>query len=91
MGIIGARHFLGGNCTSLPKETFDSLAAAKKTSQQQTRMQGKLGLDAHCRRLAKSQKIFDLEVGGIFIATKRLTQEESTPMEATMMEVKLVE
>ena len=91
MGTIGARHFLGGKCTSFPKETFDSLAAAKKTSQQQTRMQGKLGLDAYCRQLAKSQKIFDLEVGGIFIATKRSTQEESRPMEATMIEVKPVE
>ena len=85
MGTIGSRHFIGGKCPCLPKEILEKLAAAKKVSQQQTRTQGKLGLDAYCKKLAKSQKIFDHEVGGIFIAKKSSSEEEASPTDTKML------
>jgi len=78
MGTIGSRHFIGGKCPSFPKEILERLIAAKKTSQQQTRSQGKLGLDAYCKKLAKSQNIFDHEVGGIFVAKKSSSGEQAS-------------
>ncbi len=72
MGTIGSRHFLGGKCPFLPKDTFDELKRTKKMSQQQTRTQGRIGLDAYCRDLAKTRKIFDNEYGGIYFAPNNL-------------------
>ncbi len=65
IGTIGARHFIGGKCPSLSNETLDGLKQCKKISQQQTRMSGRISLDAHCRALAKREHLINLEFGGI--------------------------
>lgn len=65
IGTIGARHFIGGKCPLLPSETLDKLKQFKKISQQQTRTQGRISLDAHCKELAKREQLIDLGTGGI--------------------------
>ncbi len=65
LGTIGARHFIGGKCPYISNEMVESLRQNKKTSQQQTRMQGRIGLDAYCRGLAQRKNIRNLEIGGI--------------------------
>ena len=88
MGTIGSRHFIGGKCPSFPKEILQRLSVAKKISQQQTRSPGKLGLDAYCKQLAKTEHIFDHEVGGIFIVKKaQSTTEEDSSMDETELEI----
>eukprot|EP00554_Chaetoceros_debilis_P010720 CAMPEP_0194109834 /NCGR_PEP_ID=MMETSP0150-20130528/9248_1 /TAXON_ID=122233 /ORGANISM="Chaetoceros debilis, Strain MM31A-1" /LENGTH=1455 /DNA_ID=CAMNT_0038798877 /DNA_START=3220 /DNA_END=7587 /DNA_ORIENTATION=+ len=79
IGTIGSRHFIGGKCPFLPKNTLDALRASKKSSPQQTRTAGRVGLDAYCRELAKTHKIFDHEFGGIyFVANNSTTSATET-------------
>jgi hypothetical protein len=67
VGTIGARHFAGGKCPYAPKKMLELLKQNKKVSQQQTRMQGRIGLDAHCKALSKQNDIKDHAAGGIQI------------------------
>jgi len=62
IGTIGSRHMIGGKCPLLPKSVLHELKEAKLNSQQQSRIPGKVALDAYCKDLAKSHKIFDHEV-----------------------------
>jgi len=67
LGTIGARHFAGGKCSFINEKRLEELRLAKKTSQQQTRIQGKIGLDAYCRELAKTKNISNNAFGGIYV------------------------
>ena len=76
MGTIGSRHFLGGKCTFIPKEVVANLASVKRHSQQQTRSPGKIGLDAYCKKVAKSNKMRDHEIGGVYISNQGLAEKD---------------
>ncbi len=82
IGTIGARHFAGGKCPNLSQEVFDIFKECKKTSQQQTRMQGRIGLDAYCKDLAKRENIQDLACGGIFVNTQPIDPSHSSSHKA---------
>lgn len=69
VGTIGARHFVGGKCPNLSNSILEMLKQNKKTSQQQTRTQGRIGLDAHCRDLSKRIGINNLKSGGIHFSS----------------------
>lgn len=62
IGTIGSRHLIGGKCPCFPKDILLNLKEAKLTSQQQSRITGKMALDAYCKELTKKHKIFDHEV-----------------------------
>lgn len=68
IGTIGSRHMIGGKCPLLPKSVLHELKEAKLSSQQQSRIPGKVALDAYCKDIAKTHKIFDHEFGGIYVA-----------------------
>ena len=76
MGTIGSRHFLGGKCTFVPEEVVASLSSAKRHSQQQTRSPGKVGLDAYCKQVAKTNKMRDHEIGGVYISNQGLAEKD---------------
>jgi len=69
LGTIGARHFAGEKCPLVSEETLELLKHAKRISQQQTRTQGRIGLDAYCRVLANKKHIVNHDSGGIYILT----------------------
>lgn len=82
IGTIGARHFAGGKCPNLSQEVFDIFKECKKSSQQQTRMQGRIGLDAYCKGLAKREHIQDLAFGGICVNTQSIDPSQSSSHKA---------
>jgi len=65
LGTIGARHFGWGKCPFVQPETVQQMIETKKTSGLQTRSQGRVGLDAYCKNLAKQYGILDDENSGI--------------------------
>lgn len=77
LGTIGARHFLQGKCPLLDDETLQSLRSTKKISQQQTRTQGKIGLDAYCKDLSKRSHVVNHKAGGIVFCKKAAAKEAS--------------
>lgn len=69
VGTIGARHFTGGKCPNISNSIMGMLKQNKKASQQQTRTQGRIGLDAYCRALSKRIGINNLNCGGIHFSS----------------------
>lgn len=67
LGTIGSRHFAQGKCPLVDEDTLQILRSTKKSSQQQTRLQGKVGLDAYCKGLAKRSNVATHEAGGIYV------------------------
>ncbi|KAL7534172.1 hypothetical protein ACHAXR_005698 [Thalassiosira sp. AJA248-18] len=65
LGTIGARHFGWGKCPFVQSETVQRMIETKKTSGLQTRSNGRVGLDAYCKNLAKQYGILDDENSGI--------------------------
>jgi hypothetical protein len=65
LGTIGARHFGWGKCPFIPPEIVQQMIETKKTSGLQTRTNGRVGLDAYCRNLAKQYGIVNDETSGI--------------------------
>ncbi len=59
LGTIGARHFGWGKCPFVPPEIVQQMNETKKASGQQTRSNGRVGLDAYCKNLAKQYGIVD--------------------------------
>ena len=59
LGTIGARHFGWGKCPFIPPEIVHQMNETKKASGQQTRSNGRVGLDAYCKNLAKQYGIVD--------------------------------
>ena len=69
VGTIGARHFIGGKCPNMSNDKIEIFKQNKKTSQQQTRTQARVGLDAYCRVLSKRMNINNLKYGGIHFSS----------------------
>jgi hypothetical protein len=65
LGTIGARHFGWGKCPFIQPETVQQMMETKKISGLQTRTNGRVGLDAYCKNLAKQYGIVDDETSGI--------------------------
>ncbi|KAL3803753.1 hypothetical protein ACHAW5_004604 [Stephanodiscus triporus] len=65
LGTIGARHFGWGKCPFVQPEIVEQMIETKKTSNLQTRTNGRVGLDAYCKKLAKKYGIIDDENSGI--------------------------
>ncbi len=65
LGTIGARHFGWGKCPFVQPEIVQQMIETKKTSNLQTRTNGRVGLDAYCKKLAKYSGIIDDENSGI--------------------------
>lgn len=82
LGTISARHYFGEKCPCVPRHIVTQLRSAKKTSSAQTRLIGRLGLDAYCRMLSKKIGICDAVNGGIYFSedmgTKK-SQEQGEP------------
>lgn len=68
VGTISARHFFGEKCPAIPRDILNELRITKRTSSAQTRMNGKLGLDAYCRKMAKQSHLYDSKDGGIYFS-----------------------
>ena len=81
IGTIGARHFAGGKCPFISQQQVEQMRLSKKLSQQQTRIQGKVGLDAYCRDLVERENIVNNQHGGIFIAMKTRDKRENGDVE----------
>ena len=58
-GTIGTRHFGWGKCPIVHASIVAELKVTKKTSNVQTKTNGRVGLDAYCKNLAKQYGIFD--------------------------------
>ena len=54
-----------GKCPNIHSDLVHQMVETKKTSSIQTRTNGRIGLDAHCRNIAHQYGIFDDEVSGI--------------------------
>jgi hypothetical protein len=65
LGTIGTRHFGWGKCPFVNPELVQDMVEAKKTSSNETRARGKMGLDAYCRDLASRCGVYDDELSGI--------------------------
>jgi len=65
LGTIGARHFGWGKCPFVQPEIVQQMIETKKSSILQTRTNGRVGLDAYCKKLAKKYGIIDDENSGI--------------------------
>ena len=65
LGTIGARHFGWGKCPFVRPEIVQQMIETKKSSILQTRTNGRVGLDAYCKKLAKKYGIIDDENSGI--------------------------
>jgi len=64
IGNIGTRHLLGGKCPAMPPGVAEKLKVMRKASMAQTRMPGRIGLDAYCRDLAARNGIVPYSSGG---------------------------
>ena len=64
IGNIGTRHLLGGKCPAMPPGVAEKLKVMRKTSMAQTKMPGRIGLDAYCRELAAKNGIVPYSSGG---------------------------
>jgi len=78
LGTISARHFFGEKCPAIPRAMVNELRITKKSSASQTRMSGKLGLDAFCRNMAKQKSLYDSKEGGIFFCGQNLQNNRSS-------------
>jgi hypothetical protein len=65
LGTIGTRHFGWGKCPFVNPELVQDMVEAKKTSSNETRARGKMGLDVYCRDLASRYGVYDDELSGI--------------------------
>ena len=72
IGNIGTRHFLGGKCPAMPPGVAEKLKVMRKTSMAQTKMPGRIGLDAYCRELAAKNGIVPHSLGGGIFYSCRL-------------------
>lgn len=72
IGNIGTRHLLGGKCPAMPMGVGEKLKAMRKTSMAQTKMPGRIGLDAYCRELAAKNGIVPYSSGGGLFYSGRL-------------------
>ena len=72
IGNIGTRHLLGGKCPSMPPGVAEKLKVMRKTSMAQTKMPGRIGLDAYCRELAAKNGIVPHSSGGGIFYSGRL-------------------
>ncbi|KAL3817497.1 hypothetical protein ACHAXA_007087 [Cyclostephanos tholiformis] len=59
LGTIGVRHFSWGKCPFVQPEVVQQMIETKKTSNLQTRTNGRVGLDVYCKKLAKHFGITD--------------------------------
>jgi len=76
LGTIGARHLSAGKCAFLSASALEELLITRKKSQQQSRLQGKVGLDQYFRDLARRYNITDQGEGGIKIEDAFLGVEQ---------------
>jgi hypothetical protein len=65
LGTVGTRHFGWGKCPFVNPELVTAMVEAKKTTSNETRARGRMGLDAYCRDLASRYGIYDDEHSGI--------------------------
>ena len=83
IGTIGARHFAQGKCPFVSENVLEALRSTKKSSQQQTRMQGRKGLDAYCKILSSKYGISNQHTIGIFVSENVNKTEEKIRKEPT--------
>jgi hypothetical protein len=65
LGTIGARHFCWGKCPFVQSDVVQQMIETKKTSNLQTRTNGRVGLDSYCKKIAKKFGITDDVNSGI--------------------------
>ena len=65
LGTIAARHFCWGKCPFVQPDIVQQMIETKKTSNLQTRTNGRVGLDSYCKKIAKQFGITDDVNSGI--------------------------
>ena len=79
IGNIGTRHLLAGKCPAVSPGVAEKLKVTRKTSMGQTRMPGRIGLDAYCRDLAARNGIVPYSSGGGIFHSGRSAAAAAAP------------